>query len=112
MIDYEKNIIAQLKDLDDDRLFRELARAKGDTTRLCDELVQKFFESPYGEWIPVYDHWGTNQADEILLRRFLQRMELEHPNQVEVDRLRFRVRRKEKTYHELVTEEYNRRKNG
>ena len=112
MNDYEKNVIGHLKELDDERLQHELYRATGGTTKKCDELVQKFFEAPYGEWVPVIDHYGTRQADEMLLRMFLKRMELEHPNEVEIDRRGLRVRRKNKTYHEMVVEEYNNRHNG
>lgn len=98
-----------------ERLNREYYRATGETTRLCDNLVQDFFKAPYGEWVPVIDHFGTRQADELLLRMFMRRMETEHPN-IEVEYRRISVpisvRRKNKTYHELVVEELNNRKNG
>lgn len=110
---YDENIIKYLAELNDEELRRCAFRAVGATTRLCDELVQKFFSAPYGEWIPVRDHYPTKQADRMLLDKFMKRMESEYPNiGVDCDRNHMCVRRKNKTYHELVMEIINRRKNG
>lgn len=96
--------------MDDKTLFDQLGRATGRTIRLCDELVQKFFNAPYGEWVPVKDHYPTRQADEMLLNHFMKRMETEHPNiEVEVKKDRLCVRRRNKTYKELVLEECTKR---
>ena len=113
MYDYEKNLVEHLKTLSDEELAGIAFRAVGTTTRLCDELVQKFFKAPYGEWVPVTDHYASRQADRMLLDKFLRRMGNECPNiEVEVDKRRVCVRRKNKTFHELVIEELNRRENG
>jgi len=104
---YEQFIIARLKEMSSIELHNQSYRATGRTTRLCDELVQKFFEAPYGEWVPVIDHYGTRRADEELLDRFMKRMDWEFPAiEVECDKLGgvIKVRRKKRTYHELVNE--------
>jgi hypothetical protein len=110
---YEENFIGHLRSLSDEELRGSEFRAIGATTRLCDGLVQKFFNAPFGEWVPVIDHYGSKQADRMLLDKFLKRMDSEFPNiEVEIDKIHMCVRRKNKTYHELVVEEINRRKNG
>jgi hypothetical protein len=110
---YEENFIEYIQSVSDEELAGMAFRVVGTTTRLCDELVQKFFKAPYGEWVPVIDHYPSRQADRMLLDKFLRRMGNECPNiEVEVDKRRVCVRRKNKTYHELVMEELNRREDG
>ena len=112
---YEENFIGHLRSLSDEELRGKEFRATGRSTRRCDELVQKFFTAPFGEWVPVIDHYTSGQADRMLLQKFMKRMDSEYPNiEVEIDKIHFFacVRRKNKTYHELVVEEINRRKDG
>ena len=111
MDEYTESIIQQLSDMDDNGLTCLCGKATGKTVRLCDELVQDFFTAPYGEWVPVKDHYWTRQADEMLFNHFMRRMETEHPNiEVEVKHTNgIYVRRKNKLFSELVAEEYNKR---
>lgn len=105
-------IESRLKTLGFDELLAELERATGRTTRVLDELVYKFFTAPYGEWVPVVDHYVGRMADDMLFNKFMRRMETEHP-WVEVEYRKnvnpIVVRRKNKTYHELVDEELRKR---
>ena len=98
MDEYTESIIQQLSDMDDNGLTCLCGKATGKTVRLCDELVQDFFTAPYGEWVPVKDHYWTRQADEML---FIE-VEVKHTNGIY-------VRRKNKLFSELVAEEYNKR---
>ena len=109
---HDEDFVKYLKTLSKEELEGSAFRATGRTIRLCDELVQKFFNAPFGEWVPVIDHYPTRQADRMLLTKFMKRMASEFPHiETEIDKIHMRVRRKNKTYHELVTEEINRRKN-
>ncbi len=105
-------IESRLKIVSHDELLMELDRATGRTTREVDELVYRFFTAPYGEWIAVVDHYEGRRADDMLFNRFMKRMETEHPS-VEVEYRKnvnpIVVRRKNKTYHELVDEELGKR---
>ena len=104
-------IESRFKTLGFDELLMELDRATGRTSRKVDELVYRFFTAPYGEWIAVADHYDGRMADYMLFNRFMKRMEVEHP-WVEVEYRKnypIVVRRKNKTYHELVNEELRRR---
>ena len=105
-------IESRLKTLGFDELLAELERATGRTTREVDKLVYKFFTAPYGEWIAVVDHYAGRMADNMLFNKFMKRMETEHP-WVEVEYRKnvnpIVVRRKNKTYHELVDEELRKR---
>lgn len=101
-------IESRLKTLDDGELLMELERGTGRTSRKVDELIYRFFTAPYGERIAVVDHYDGRVADDMLFNRFMKRMETEHP-WVEVEYRKnvnpIVVRRKNKTYHELVDEE-------
>lgn len=55
-------------------------RATGRTTRLLDNLIQKFFSLEKGETLLVLDHEPNTNAHRELLERFRRRMELEHPH--------------------------------
>ena len=60
-------------------------RATGATTRLADEYIQKLYENE-GEWIEIHDHYGTVNADRLLLDKIIKRLNLEHPrDSVHVD---------------------------
>ena len=96
---------------EDKRLFGEMFRATGRTTKLVDELVQEFFEKPMGTKIPVLDHFPDRRADEYLLDRFMKRLESEHPGATcKIHREKhITIERTSPTYHEKVKEEYARR---
>ena len=99
---------SHLKMLGYDELLAELERATGRTTREIDELVYNFFTAPYGEWVPVVDHYPGRMADDMLFNKFMRRMETEHPLvgvEYKKNANPIVVRRKDKTYNELVSEE-------
>ena len=59
----------------------ELTRkSTGRTTRLLDNLIQKFFSLEKEEYILVLDHEPNANAHRELLEKFRKRMELEHPH--------------------------------
>ena len=99
---------------DNKRVFDEMFRATGKSTRLVDELIQEFFKQPAGTKIPVCDHYPERQADEFLLDRFMKRLESEHPSiTCKVHRgEHIMIERTTKTYHEQVREEYAKRQEG
>ena len=96
---------------DDKKLFDEMFRATGKSTKLVDELIQEFFENPMGTRILVCDHYPERQADEYLLDRFMKRLESEHPSATcKIHRgEHITIERTSPTYHEMVKEEYERR---
>lgn len=96
---------------DDNKLFVEMFKATGRSTRLVDELIQEFFEKPIGTKIPVYDHYGDRKADEFLLEMVLKRLDFEHPSaSYKVHKgEHITIERTSRTYHEEVKEEYKRR---
>jgi adenylate kinase family enzyme len=96
---------------DDKKLFDEMFRATGKSTKLVDELIQEFFEKPMGTRILVCDHYPERQADEYLLDRFMKRLESEHPSATcKIHRgEHITIERTSPTYHEMVKEEYERR---
>lgn len=65
----------------------ELSRkSTGRTTRLIDNAVQKFFSLKQGDTLLLLDHEPTRTAQLELLKKFCNRMKIEHPNeQFEVD---------------------------
>ena len=96
---------------DDKRVFDEMFRATGKSTRLVDELIQEFFAKPMGTKIPVCDHYPERRADEFLLNRFMKRLESEHPSATcKIHRgENIMIERTSETYHEKVKEEYLKR---
>jgi hypothetical protein len=70
--------IEYLKSKTDEELEELLGRATGKTTRLVDRVVQEFFTQPMGTKIYAYDHYGTRQADQLLLKTVAKRLEAEH----------------------------------
>ena len=60
-------------------LWRDNYRCTGRTTRRCDVFIQKLFQN-VGEEIQISDHYGTRSADEMLARKIIRRLELEHPH--------------------------------
>lgn len=96
---------------DDKKLFDEMFRATGKSTKLVDELIQEFFEKPMGTRIPVCDHYPERQADEYLLNQFMKRLVSEHPSatcKIHGGE-HITIERTSPTYHEMVKEEYERR---
>ncbi len=60
-------------------LWRDKYRCTGRTTRRCDDFIQKLFQN-VGEEIQICDHYATRSADEMLARKIIRRLELEHPH--------------------------------
>lgn len=60
-------------------LMQNRYRCTGRTTRRCDELIQRLFQN-VGEEIQISDHYRTRSADEMLARKIIRRLELEHPH--------------------------------
>ena len=60
-------------------LWRDNYRYTGRTTRRCDVFIQKLFQN-VGKEIQICDHYGTRSADEMLARKIIRRLELEHPH--------------------------------
>jgi hypothetical protein len=60
-------------------LLRDNYRCTGRTTRRCDAFIQKLFQN-VGKEIQISDHYGTSSADEMLARKIIRRLELEHPH--------------------------------
>lgn len=86
-------------------------RINGASTRILDGLVQEFFNKPMGEKIYVQDHYGTRQADRFLMDRLARRIEDEHHCKFKIGSDRgFYIIRTEPTYHELILQEIERRK--
>lgn len=86
-------------------------RINGTSTRILDNLVQEFFNKPMGEKIYVQDHYGTRQADKFLMDRLARRIEDEHHCKFKIGSDRgFYIVRTEPTYHELILQEIERRK--
>lgn len=54
-------------------------RGSGRTTRLVDEAIQKLF-SNMGVKMYFADHYDSIQADILLQKKIIQRLEREHPN--------------------------------
>ncbi len=54
-------------------------RCSGRTIRLVDEAIQKLF-SNMGARIYFTDHYDSRQADILLQKKIIQRLEREHPN--------------------------------
>jgi hypothetical protein len=96
-----------------DEELKELSyRASGRTTRIVDELVQEFFNKPFGTKILVCDHYGTRQADEHVLRKLCKRIEAEHHVKYHIihEGGLLYIVRDDPTLQEMVLEEIKRRK--
>ena len=108
----EKHQIDYLKYIPDEKLMELSTRASGRTTRLVDELIQRFFTLPIGTKIYFTDHYGYQIGQHLLFELFAKRLEMEHHCKCRrgKDVTGDFVIREEKTYHELVVEELNRRK--
>ena len=100
-----------LKYKNDEELRDLYTRAMGNSTRIVDELVQKFFNEPQGTIIPVVDHYSSRQADEFLFRRLAERIEQEHHAKFHREWLRngICIVRDDPTLQELVKKELDRR---
>lgn len=106
-----ENLRKSLEWKSDEELCDMFLRATGLSTKIVDELVQKFFNEPYGTPIPVCDHYHTRQADESLFNMLAKRLESEHHTKFHKTHTfgRVCIIRDEPTMHELVKEELNRR---
>lgn len=106
-----------LKHLSDTELNSLKFRASGLTTRLIDEFVQEFFNEPMGTKIHIRDHYGltesaNDRATALLISRLRARIEAEHHCKLRAGRdlEGYYIIREEPTYHELVLQEIERRK--
>ncbi len=67
-------------------------RMTGKTTRMVDEFVQKLYKNE-GEWVEIYDHYPSIQADRMVFEKVIKRMMFEHPqDKIEVDKLNNRIK--------------------
>jgi len=67
-------------------------RMNGSTTRMVDEFVQKLYKNE-GEWVDIYDHYPSRNADKMVMVKVLRRMSLEHPqDKLEIDQLNNRIK--------------------
>ena len=67
-------------------------RMTGMTTRLVDEFIQKLYKNE-GEWVEIYDHFPSRNADRMILEKILKRMSFEHPeDKFEIDKLNNRLK--------------------
>ena len=98
----------------DEELQELLSRATGKTTRLVDNIVQEFFTQPIGNPVYVHDHYGTRQADQILLETVAKRLETEHHAKFHLGKNfhGYYVVRDNPTLHELILEELKNRKDN
>jgi len=75
-----------------EEISRLLPIATGRTTRMADWYIQKLYENE-GEWIEVYDHFGTDEADKALFDKIVARLAAEHPHdEIETDSTRLMAR--------------------
>lgn len=100
-----------------DEELKELScRASGRTTRLVDSVIQEFFTQPIGTKIYVYDHYGTRQADQMLLEKVAKRLETEHHAKFHLSKnfhsQAYYIVRDNPTLHELILEELKNRKDN
>lgn len=53
-------------------------RGTGRTTRLADDAIQEFFHLQPGQFLKIYDHEPTKEAQRGLLSIIVNRLEMEH----------------------------------
>ena len=106
-----------LKYVSDNELNSLLYRAIGDSTRLIDGYVQEFFTKPMDTKIYVSDHYGLTRTENdratiLLIGRLRARIMEEHHFDCKggKDNNGFYIIRTAPTYHELVLQEIERRK--
>lgn len=69
-----------------------LERHTGRTTRLIDGYIQQLYDQR-GDWIVIEDHYNSKSANDMLLKKVLQRLHNEHSiDQIEIDKMRNAIR--------------------
>ena len=67
-------------------------RMTGRTTKMVDEFIQKLYKNE-GEWVEIYDHYPSRNADRMVLDKVIKRMQIEHPHdELEIDKLNNRLK--------------------
>lgn len=67
-------------------------RMTGRTTQMVDGFIQKLYKNE-GEWVGIYDHYPSRNADRMIMEKIIRRMQFEHPqDKIEVDRLNNRIK--------------------
>ena len=67
-------------------------RATGRSTRLVDEFIQKLYKNE-GEWVEIYDHYPSRNADRMIFENVIRRMQVEHPqDKLEIDKFNNRIK--------------------
>lgn len=67
-------------------------RMTGRTTQMVDEFIQKLYKNE-GEWVGIYDHYPSRNADRMIMKKIIRRMQFEHPqDKIEVDKLNNRIK--------------------
>lgn len=67
-------------------------RMTGRTTKMVDEFIQKLYKNK-GEWIEIYDHYPSRNADRMIIDKIIRRMQIEHPqDKLEIDKLNNRLK--------------------
>ena len=87
-------------------------RSLGNSTRMLDRIVQKFFKQPIGTKIYIHDHYRAIEADQCLLNKVIKRLENEHHADFKkgLDSDGFYIIRTEPTLQETILDEIKRRK--
>lgn len=60
-------------------LWKDKYRRSGRTTRKCDDLIQSLFQN-VGKEVQVLDHFGSISACDMLAKKAIRRLKLEHPH--------------------------------
>lgn len=67
-------------------------RMTGRTTQMVDNFIQKLYKNE-GEWVDIYDHYPSRNADRMIMEKIIRRMQFEHPqDKLEIDKLNNRLK--------------------
>ena len=67
-------------------------RMTGRTTQMVDGFIQKLYKNE-GEWVEIYDHYPSRNADHMIMEKIIRRLQFEHPqDKIEVDKLNNRIK--------------------
>lgn len=67
-------------------------RMTGRTTQMVDNFIQKLYKNE-GEWVEIYDHYPSRNADRMIMEKIIRRMQIEHPqDKLEIDKLNNRLK--------------------
>ena len=67
-------------------------RMTGRTTQMVDGFIQKLYKNE-GEWVEIYDHYPSRNADRMIMEKIIRRMQFEHPqDKIEIDKLNNRLK--------------------